>query len=35
MISVKGVAKPVEDMYPFLDRKTFQDNMMINLIKED
>jgi len=35
MISVKGVAKPLEDMYPILDRMTLQENMMINLIKED
>ncbi|MDB9934058.1 thiamine pyrophosphate-binding protein, partial [Candidatus Thioglobus sp.] len=31
----KWVAKPLEDMYPLLDRKTLQENMMINLIKED
>lgn len=29
------VAKPLEDMYPFLDRKTLWDNMIIDLIKED
>jgi acetolactate synthase-1/2/3 large subunit len=29
------VAKPLEDMYPFLDRKTLWENMIIDLIKED
>ena len=31
----KWIAKPLEDMYPFLDRKTMQENMMIDLIQED
>ncbi len=31
----KWVAKPLEDMYPFLDRKTLRENMMIDLIQED
>ena len=31
----KWVAKPLEDMYPFLDRKTLKENMMIELIQED
>lgn len=31
----KWVAKPLEDMYPFLDRKTLQENMLIDLIQED
>ena len=29
------IAKPLEDMYPFLDRKTLCENMIIDLIKED
>jgi acetolactate synthase-1/2/3 large subunit len=29
------VAKPLEDMFPFLDRKTLQENMMIDLVQED
>ncbi len=28
------VSKPLEDMYPFLDRKTFSENMIIEAIKE-
>ena len=31
----KWVAKPLEDMYPFLDRKILQENMMIDLVQED
>ena len=31
----KWVAKPLEDMYPLLDRKTLQDIMLIDLIQED
>ena len=31
----KWVAKPLEDMYPFLDRKTLQENMIIDLVQED
>lgn len=31
----KWVPKPLEDMYPFLDRKTLQENMLIDLIQED
>lgn len=31
----KWVAKPLEDMYPLLDRKTLQENMIIDLIQED
>ena len=31
----KWVAKPLEDMYPLLDRKTLQENMMIDLLQED
>jgi len=29
------VAKPLEDMYPFLDRKTLEENMVIDLLQED
>jgi len=29
------VAKPLEDMSPFLDRKTLQENMIIELAQED
>ena len=29
------VAKPLEDMYPFLDRKTLEENMVIDLVQED
>ena len=29
------VAKPLEDMYPFLDRKILEENMVIDLIQED
>jgi acetolactate synthase-1/2/3 large subunit len=29
------VAKPLEDMSPFLDRKTLQENMVIELVQED
>ncbi len=31
----KWVARPLEDMYPFLDRKTLQENMIIDLVQED
>ena len=31
----KWIAKPLEDMYPFLDHKTLQENMLIDLIQED
>lgn len=31
----KWVAKPLEDMYPFLDRKTFKENMIIRPLEED
>jgi len=31
----KWIAKPLEDMYPLLDRKILQENMMIDLIHED
>lgn len=31
----KWVAKPLEDMYPFLDRKTLQENMIICPVQED
>ncbi len=31
----KWVAKPLEDMYPLLDQKTLQENMIIDLIQED
>ena len=31
----KWLAKPLEDMYPFLDRKTLEENMVIDLIQED
>lgn len=31
----KWVAKPLEDMYPLLDRKTLQENMIIDVIQED
>jgi len=29
------VSKPLEDMYPFLPREVFKDNMIIDLVKED
>ena len=29
------IAKPLEDMYPFLDRQTLKDNMVIDLLQED
>ena len=29
------IAKPLEDMYPFLDRKTLQESMLIDPIQED
>ena len=32
------VSKPIEDLYPFLDRKEFADNMIIDsveILKED
>lgn len=29
------VAKPLEDMYPFLDRKTLCENMIVDMFKED
>jgi acetolactate synthase-1/2/3 large subunit len=28
------VSKPMEDMYPFLDRKEFLDNMIIKPLEE-
>lgn len=28
------VSKPLEDMFPFLDRETFKNNMIINIVKE-
>jgi len=31
----KWVAKPLEDMYPFLDQKTLRENMLIELVQED
>lgn len=31
----KMVSAPLEDMKPFLDRKEFEDNMIIDLVKED
>lgn len=31
----KVISKPVEDMYPFLDREEFYENMIIEPIKED
>ena len=31
----KIVSKPLEDMYPFLDRKVFRQNMIIKTIDED
>jgi len=31
----KWIAKPLEDMYPLLDRKVLQENMMIELIHEN
>lgn len=31
----KWVAKPIEDMYPFLDRKEFTENMIIDPLDED
>lgn len=31
----RWTAKPLEDMYPFLDRKTFKENMIIDDLKED
>ena len=31
----KWIAKPLEDMYPYLDRKTIKDNMIIDLLDED
>ena len=31
----KWIARPLEDMYPFLDRKTLQENMIIDLVQED
>ena len=29
------VAKPLEDMSPFLDRKILEENMVIGLVQED
>tara|TARA_Y100000588_G_scaffold395323_2_gene523418 strand:- start:29169 stop:31811 length:2643 start_codon:yes stop_codon:yes gene_type:complete len=29
------VAKPLEDMYPFLDRKTLEENMVVAMLQED
>lgn len=31
----KWLAKPLEDMYPFLDREILKNNMLIDLIQED
>ncbi len=31
----KWIAKPLEDMYPLLDREVLKQNMIINLIQED
>jgi acetolactate synthase-1/2/3 large subunit len=31
----KWISKPIEDMYPFLDRKEFKDNMIIDPLDED
>jgi len=31
----KWVAKPLEDMFPLLDRKTLEENMVIDLVQED
>lgn len=31
----KWIAKPIEDMYPFLDRDIFRDNMVIDVLEED
>lgn len=31
----KWIAKPLEDMYPYLDRETLQENMLIELVEED
>ena len=31
----KWVARPLEDMYPFLNRETLAENMLIDLIQED
>ena len=31
----KWIAKPLEDMYPFLDRKTFKENMVIPILDEN
>lgn len=31
----RWTAKPLEDMYPFLDRKTFKENMIIDALDED
>jgi acetolactate synthase-1/2/3 large subunit len=29
------VSRPLEDMYPFLDRKEFLENMIIQPVKEE
>jgi acetolactate synthase-1/2/3 large subunit len=31
----KWIASPLEDMYPYLDRQTLKDNMVIDLLPED
>ncbi len=31
----KWIAKPLEDMYPFLDRKTLKKNMIIDILEEE
>ena len=31
----KWIAKPLEDMYPFLDRKTFKESMLVEILDED
>ncbi|MBI3494110.1 MAG: hypothetical protein HY047_20380 [Acidobacteria bacterium] len=31
----KWIAKPLEDMYPYLDRETLKENMIVDLLEED
>ncbi|MBI4064648.1 MAG: hypothetical protein HY401_10170 [Elusimicrobia bacterium] len=31
----RWIAKPLEDMYPYLDRKVLQENMIVDLYRED
>jgi acetolactate synthase-1/2/3 large subunit len=31
----KWISKPIEDMYPFLDRDVFRDNMIIDVLEEE